>query len=480
MIRNYTTETLSKPNRMRYKLSEFNGVNTLVAEELLPFRYSPKSYNFSFEKGVLSSGVGVSKGYVKMDGQSWEIKKRGISVKFLRFYRYTMHTSDSCLEKVVAYGDDGKLYDVTLNRLYSGFSVIGSYGEVLDAVPYAYQGEDGLLFSTVNGLYFLRGITVTLLSETQVATSLCVHNDRVFSILRSDHYSLYFSDDFDASNWNVSLREGGYINFDAEMGEIVKVLSFGGQVYLFFEHGVMRMSAYNDQTEFQLSKLYFSVGSLYKDTITVCGDRIMFCASDGVFLFDGLTVKKVLSEIEDLFAETQPGAHAVFQGGKYHLACSLVMDSTINGAPNSLVIYDLWKQTFEIAHDLTLRCMVALELNTVRGVLAEVDSPVDFLGIIDHSGKIGDTPTAKLWVSPITHLGVNSGRKLLREVRLRAEGEATLTLCLDGVDHEYALQTGLNKVRVMRSFDKLRVLLSSLSPCVRITQAELTVDLFGE
>lgn len=480
MIRTYRTEGLSAPQRRRYKLSNFKGVNTAVAEELLPFSYSPKSYNFNFDKGVLESGFGVGKGYIRVGDSSWEIKKRGISVKFLSFYRYAMHATTSRVEKLVAYGSDGRLYDLTLSELYSTFAPIGSYGKVFDAVPYRYQDRDGLLLSTETGLYFLREFTMTQLSFSEIFTTMCAHNDRVFAVLFLDEYRLYFSDDFDPSNWRVSLREGGYIDFGTELGKIVKLVSFGGQVYLFFEHGIMRMTAYNDQTEFRVSRLYLSVGTIRKDTITVCGDKMMFAATDGVFLFDGLSVKKVLTEIEDLFSEDQKDAHAAFHGGKYYLACNLNMGSEISSGTNSLVIYDTWRQTFDIAHDVTLQTMVSLNLDTVNGVLAEANYPADYLGLIDRSGKVGSVATYKLWESPVTALGTNSGRKLLREIRVRCEGNAKLLVKTDGKVFEYDLASGLNKVRVMRPFDKLQVTLASEEAEVRISEAELTVDHFGE
>ena len=59
-------------------------------------------------------------------------------------------------------------------------------------------------------------------------------------------------------------------------------------------------------------------------------------------------------------------------------------------------------------------------------------------------------------------------------------GAATLGVELDGVNRTYALTAGLNKVRVMRPFDKLRFTLSSDEASPRITETEITVDHFGE
>lgn len=480
MIRSYRTTQVTPPKRRRYELSRFEGVNTTVAEEKLPLRYSPKSYNFSLGKGVLAPGVGVGKGYIRKNGTSYQIKKRSTTPRFLKFYRYTMHNLTERSEKLVAYGADGGLYDYTLNAQYPSFGLIGSYGRVLSASPYVYNGSEGLLVSTEYGLYFLRDYVMTRLSFSEIFTSMCVHNDRVYATLFLDEYKLCFSDDFDPSNWNVSLGEGGYISFGTEMGKIIALRSFGGMLYVFFEHGIVRLTAYNDQTEFRVNKLYLSVGTICKDTIADCGDRLMFRSSEGVFVFDGVSVTKVLSEIEELFGDDRDSAHAVFHGGKYYLACSLAMDSVIASGTNSLVIYDLWKKSFEIAHDLTISAMAPLDVETVGGVLADVSYPEDFLGLIDSSGQIGSTATHKLWTSPLVTTGSETDRKLLREVRVRSDGAATLGVELDGVVKTYALSQGLNKIRVMRSFDKLRFTLSSDEASPRITETEITVDHFGE
>lgn len=480
MIRTYQTQTALSPKRKKYRLSTFKGVNTTVAEEILPLNYSPKSYNFNFGKGVLDTGYGVEAAYIRTGEGSWQIKRRGISVKFLSFYRYTIHNLSATVEKLVAYGDDGKLYDFTLNEMYSGFAPIGEYGVVMDAVPYVYNENDGLLVATTTGLYFLREFTMTRLSFSEIFTTMCVHSDRVFAVSKLDEYKLYFSDDFDPKNWAISMDEGGYISFDTTLGKVIKVVDFAGNVYLFFEHGVMRLTAYNLQTEFRLQKLYVSPGTIYRDTIAICGDRIAFAASDGVFLFDGVSIGKIMTEIEDLVSKDMSEAKGLYHGGKYYLACRMEMDSTIASGNNSLIVYDLGKKTLEIAHDLSVLSMVSLDLDAVRGVLTNVTYPSDYIGVVAPVGRVDETPLPKLWQSPITSLGVHDGRKFLREVRIRAEGAGSILLTMDGADYSYAITSGLNKVKVMRPFDRLQVTLTSSAAEARITLVELTVDHYGE
>ena len=481
MIKSYETQKPTAPTRKRVAVSLFKGLNTAVDEEVLPFSYSPKTYNYSFGKGTLDVGYGVQAAYINVNGSRWQIKKRGITVKFLKFFHYTMHHLASRAEKLVGYADDGKLYAMTISSLYSSFSeVSGSYGEVLDAVPYVYNDEDGLLVSTANGLYFLHETTITRLSFSQIFSTMCVHNDRVFAVLKLDEYKLYFSDDFDPKNWQISLQEGGYFAFDTEMGKVVKVISHGGYVFLFFEHGIMRLTAYNQQTEFRLQKLYLSPGTIYPGTVAVCGDKMIFASSDGVFSFDGVQIKKVMSEAEDLFDSEQAHAFAVHHGGKYYLACRLKMDSEIAGANNSLVVYDVWKDSFDVAHDINVLSMVALETDAVRGVLTEVDYPVNYIGLIGKVGAVDSTPTNKLWQSPVTSFGVSNGKKLLREFRLRTEGGGVLKVWLDGALLSFAFADGLSVIKVMRPFDKLHLAITSSSASSRVVLAEMTVDLYGE
>ncbi len=478
MIRKFFSEVLPSPARKRFRISSFKGISTTAAEENMPFNYSPKTYNFAFDKGVLETGTGMSTAVAKIGGNDWSFVKH-VTSPFKELYLYTMHSGEYRFDRVVAYAEDGKLYDLRLN-VRNSFSPIGSYGEVLSATEFNYDGKDGLLFSSSQGLFFLSGTRVESLGIEEPMTAMCTHNDRVFALFKSDPFKLRFSDDFDPSNWNVSLFEGGYISFSGEMGELIKVLSFGGYVYAFFEHGIARISAFNDQTEFSVKKLFLSVGLIRKDTIRICGDRIMFSAADGVYAFDGISVSKVLYEVEGLFSSDQTGAKATFHNGKYYLACRLDMDSRIAEGPNSLLIYDIWKGDLEVAHDLALSCMIGVNNECISGVMAEANYPVNFLGMIDRSGSVNSTVTYKLWRSPITTLGVNRGKKMLREVIVRAEGEATITLSLDGADHSFPIYAGKNRIKVFRPFDTIAVSISSDSETIRITEADLTVDFFGE
>ena len=156
------------------------------------------------------------------------------------------------------------------------------------------------------------------------------------------------------------------------------------------------------------------------------------------------------------------------------------MGSEIASGNNSLVVYDVYRQTTDVAHDLKVLSMISVDLDTVRGVLTEVDYPSDYIGMISKVGRVDATPTVKVWESPVSALGEHSGRKMLREIRVRSTGDGTLTLWLDGKNYEYALSNGMNRVVVMRLFDRMRVTLTFTTAEARVTTCELTVDHYGE
>ena len=116
---------------------------------------------------------------------------------------------------------------------------------------------------------------------------MCVHGERLFLTDSSNHNSLWFSDDFDPTNWNVSLSEAGFIDMIGEKGRLLKVISFGGYIYVFRSYGITRVTAYGNQKSFSVADLFVSSGKIRGESITVCGDCVLFFASDGYTVSTG-------------------------------------------------------------------------------------------------------------------------------------------------------------------------------------------------
>lgn len=125
----------------------------------------------------------------------------------------------------------------------------------VDAVNYNYKSNDVLLLSSAfDGLYLIKDNMALVCDKAPKFTSVAVHNERVFGTVSGVNNQVWFSDDFDPANWNVSLTEAGYINFADDLGQAIKAVSFQGYLFVFREYGIMRLTAYGDQSDFVLKR----------------------------------------------------------------------------------------------------------------------------------------------------------------------------------------------------------------------------------
>lgn len=124
------------------------------------------------------------------------------------------------------------------------------------------------------------GTAVTGVEDAPPVTSMCAHGERLF-LTDADGDAVWFSDDFDPANWNVSLSEAGFIDFGGAGGRVLKAVSFGGYVYVFKSYGISKVYAYGEQNSFSASEIFVSSGKIRGDSITVCGNCILFSRPTG-------------------------------------------------------------------------------------------------------------------------------------------------------------------------------------------------------
>ena len=141
---------------------------------------------------------------------------------------------------------------------------------------------------------------------------MCVHYERIYATVSGEANSLWFSDDFNPVNWNASLTEGGFINFDDDGGRVIKAVSFLDHVYVFRDYGIVRLTAYGSQENYTVSKVYVSASRILPDTIACCGDRIIFLTDEGLFSFNGYTMTMIAKEITNLFHRDRSAAKGAY------------------------------------------------------------------------------------------------------------------------------------------------------------------------
>ena len=273
----------------------FKGFVSDRDERVLGWEYSPETLNFAVDGGVLTGKLGIdaARGFVKnMPEAYWNIPDLPDSSGIRRIFHFRRDLAADA-DRLVVQTIGGDFYEIDLFTASSTWSAIEGLHADEDAVAvnYKYDGKNILIVSAPDlAITVYDGATVTPVTNGLKFAALEVHGERVFGVYNGKRGSVWFSDNLDPTDWTVSADAGGYIAFGDDCGDAIGLVSFLGYLYIFRERGIYRLTAYGDQGEFMLKKLFTSTGCIYKDTIALCGDRIMFLDDEGVMSFDGYDV----------------------------------------------------------------------------------------------------------------------------------------------------------------------------------------------
>lgn len=421
--------------RKRITVKSFvSGMQSPCDEKISDLSTAKLSYNFDQSSGVLKKGVGLSKFNTFTTS-----KLSGLSILGVYFYKRYNADLEKTEEKIVYYCSDKCLY--LANAHGGSFQKISdvTFEEKPTAVSYDYLDSDVMLFASKMGeTYYLDDTKLVKIDGAPKITSLCVHKERIFVTTEGEGTSLWFSDDFDPTNWIVSLTEAGFIDFQGEYGKLLKVLSFLDYVYVFREYGISRVVAYGNQEEFSTDAIFGKQGKIYGGSVTNCGDFIVMLTSAGIFRFNGLDTVKILSEYDDYLKDiNNDDAKGVFHDNKLYLSVKMKFG---NNVEKVLIVYDVSKKSSYIARNLKITDFEFFggTINKTVCVLNGENLPFYF----DESGAISNVPLIKEWISPYQDFGVNCKLKRLYKLSLYTLQRLTLTIECDNKKMVYVFQGG--------------------------------------
>ncbi|MBE5730756.1 MAG: hypothetical protein E7350_02235 [Clostridiales bacterium] len=392
------------------------GVNATYDPSVLGFGVAENCYNFDFTSGALKGCIGFET--MSLTAQSMWVFKKGEREIFM-FYKNGRITYTDNL------GNSGSLQGITLTGKPK-------------AIGYRLNGEDVVLIcSPTDRMVVWNGVdSPYYVDESPLITSMTVHYERLFVTTGDEKNTLWFSDDLDPSNWDTSDGAGGFIELADDRGALIKVLSFLNYVYIFRERGISRLTAYAEQSEFSISHLFVTGGRIYPESIALCGDRVIFASSDGIFSFDGVSTRRILTNLDGLLVPDENSV-AVYRSGKYYLAtrANFGQDGSFSSSytNNALLIYGDDGYTLMRGYDITSLYSYGDALYAVIGGR-----------VYTHSGKC-DKP--KRWSVPQTDLG--SGRnKRIKVLYIDTATDITLTVNIDGAKKVYLVKGSSTTSRV--------------------------------
>ena len=195
-----------------------------------------------------------------------------------------------------------------LNRLYvmdghSLYSAVegGNYGEVATAdakLPFIIEYREvkdqvaKAVFDT-RAVLFKSGKTIL----DDVPYRICggvYKSGRVFAIDGTNSYKLCWSGEGGIDDWTEKCNGAGWLMTDTELGGILNLLVYGEHIAIIKKNGISLLSALGSPEDFKVTATV-STPTVYQNCSVVCEDKIYFYTTDGLYVFDGSTAKKIVT-----------------------------------------------------------------------------------------------------------------------------------------------------------------------------------------
>ncbi|MBQ7579222.1 MAG: hypothetical protein IJT25_01680 [Clostridia bacterium] len=433
---------LNKPtsNKNKIKITTFEkGINFKKDENILPLSYAYTTFNYDNKDGALKTGLGIDEFIDHLPlGSSFkskllnELNNIG-SIKAVYVAKKYNNQLDARQDKLVLLKEDNTMCYLPLYETETLPETILEDIEnlTLNSVPvavnYRLNGEDCTIFCGSKDAMFVLGLgeDVITVADAPFITSMAIHYERLFATTGGEQSKIWFSDDLDPTNFSVGLDEAGFIEMLDERGALKKVISFNDYIYIFRDYGITRLSAYADQSSFNVSQLFVSSGKIYPSTVCVCGDEIIFLASDGLYSFNGINTTKILDNISLGFTtKSNENAMATYFENKYYLACNFdfkdeLFEGENTAINNALIEVDLIKRNAVFLRGADVSYISTCLSENLEGVLvcAKKYGEENYnLGVVSLSGSIFSSPTFKVWQTPLTDFGSGGSKKIIDKI----------------------------------------------------------------
>ncbi|MBQ3571955.1 MAG: hypothetical protein IJA15_03915 [Clostridia bacterium] len=200
------------------------GISTSKDKRLTPLYTAVSSFNTQFKSGALTDGYGICACDFK-DKPLPEFLIENATPQKIYYYKRYNENVGLYVDYLLLYADDGNIYKAILgqDKAYTLIEGLG-FSSAPYAVTYTYNGNDVIIFSVNKQLKIYDGDSVTEITDAPTVTSMCIHNERLFVTEGGQKTTLWFSDDFNPLNWNVSLEDAGYLTY--AMAEVVYLKPF--------------------------------------------------------------------------------------------------------------------------------------------------------------------------------------------------------------------------------------------------------------
>lgn len=420
--------------------------------------YTEKFYNF-FPSNKLSSSQGVAvakfpKMYTDMTEEELDIEDLDInSVCGVSYFKMYFPDSQNTQHRILIYGDDNKVY---INQLFSGSSMLlWLFNLQFNSPPVSlsYKTDDTdsiILTSSDKMVVWHTNYSPYEIENVPIITSMCMNDEVLFCTIKDPAFKIWYATNLDAENVGQVSAESGYISLEDDLGYSRKILTFNEDIYVFRDYGISKINYIKN--DISVSQIYLSNTKIYADTVSICGNVIMFMTKDGIYSFNGVKVTKTDVNIKTLLPSTNEHTTASSLGQKYYLALRLnfndnkqILCETGDYINNALVIIDIIDYSYEIIRGVDIKSLLPVKTELFEKMLVTFNTINNSqLGQIVETSSCFDTSLPKYWQS--SNLTNNFNTKLFTKLSIQASENVTFNLIYDDKNISFSTyKDGLNE-----------------------------------
>jgi len=485
-------------SKMSYRVSNFlEGLSTWLDSGLVPLSSAVCSYNFDFSGGSLKSGIGFKDGLLSFFDESFQAEAKtaidGIgSIIKIFVYRAFNKDQGERSDKLLLLSSNLSLFILDLEGGNTKITRVRDiiFSSIPDAISYRLDGEDVLIFvSETDNMVVYNGkdMPYEVLDAPRI-TSADIHFERLFVTTVGEKSQVLFSDDLDPTNWSIDLSEAGFIEMVDERGALNRVISFADYLYIFRDYGISRLTAFGDQEGFSVSHLFVSSAKIFPETVAVCGDHIMFLASNGIYAFDGYSATKVLPELSGMYKSNNDLAHGAYFKGKYYVSLNMAFDERdefdeTGFLNNCLFEYDIKLKKYRISRgvDIAHICPICVG-GSEKLLLCARTAQSDKYHVVelDESSSFLGEPLTKVWKTDFYGFGKKHKNKCMRSISVETLGDVVINIFSDRGESQSIVAThGANTYNVMLFGSKFAFEFVGKSADAKVLSPELLIMIGG-
>lgn len=422
-------------------------------------------YNFDYNLGKLTDCCGVGDLYTRtmISPDSDETRKftyRDDRIILKCFYKRVLQFQPGRHWSLLMFYDNyNEFYYYVINELSSvpthipefdtnGFAgMFFTYVDGVENIMISMNDADTMPMWTPSPYYTMRYI-----DNDCVYKSMCYFDNRTFATTTlPDNCSVFYSEEFNPTNFRLNNKDTGCVTFDDDLGRCELLIVFEDNLYVFRELGISKIVKNRDKITFDGETVYRASGVIFKDTVCVCGDKIVFLTIDGLFEFDGNNVKQIRLGYEK-FLDYTPNSVPIasYLNGIYYLNSRLdyadgelvLGESTFDRDANIIIKYNVKTNQSCICRGFKIQSFApVLDKTNCEMVIVYNDSKKGRgFGVLDNSGTVHSAKIKKFWKSKPYNFGDAKKYKFIKEMELKTKADITVKLYFDGKEKSISVK----------------------------------------